>query len=104
MTYTEEQLQQIDQFASIYLRPTDIAVILGVRIEEFKQDIQDESNPAFTKQDIQDESNPAFTAYRHGKALSKVQLHQQEMTLAKVGSPLALQTARENLLDMEDDE
>ena len=85
MTYTEEQLQQID------LRPTDIAVILGVRIEEFKQDIQDESNPA-------------FTAYRHGKALSKVQLHQQEMTLAKVGSPLALQTARENLLDMEDDE
>ena len=81
MTYTEEQLQQIDQFASIYLRPTDIAVILGVRIEEFKQDIQDESNPAFT-----------------------VQLHQQEMTLAKVGSPLALQTARENLLDMEDDE
>ena len=65
MTYTEEQLQQIDQFASIYLRPTDIAVILGVRIEEFKQDIQDESNPAFT---------------------------------------LALQTARENLLDMEDDE
>ena len=72
MTYTEEQLQQIDQFASIYLRPTDIAVILGVRIEEFKQDIQDESNPA-------------FTAYRHG-------------------SPLALQTARENLLDMEDDE
>ena len=87
MTYTEEQLQQIDQYASIYLRPTDIAVILGVR-----------------KQDIQDESNPAFTAYRHGKALSKVQLHQQEMTLAKVGSPLALQTARENLLDMEDDE
>lgn len=60
MTYTEEQLQQIDQFASIYLRPTDIAVILGVRIEEFKQDIQDESNSA-------------FTAYRHGKALSKVQ-------------------------------
>ena len=91
MTYTEEQLQQIDQFASISLRPTDIAVILGVRIEEFKQDIQDESNPA-------------FTAYRHGKALSKVQLHQQEMTLAKVGSPLALQVARENLLDMEDDE
>lgn len=91
MIYTEEQLQQIDQYASIYLRPTDIAVILGVRIEVFKRDIQDENNPA-------------FTAYRHGKALSKVQLHQQEMTLAKVGSPLALQTARENLLDMEDDE
>ena len=91
MTYTEEQLQQIDQYASIYLRPSDIAVILGVPKEVFKQDIQDESNPA-------------FTVYRHGKALSKVLIHQQEMTLAKVGSPLALQTVRENLLDMEDDE
>ena len=36
MTYTEEQLQQIDQFASIYLRPTDIAVILGVRVSELR--------------------------------------------------------------------
>ena len=44
MTYTEEQLQQIDQYASIYLRPTDIAVILGVRIEVFKRDIQDEKS------------------------------------------------------------
>ena len=60
--------------------------------------------PEQLREDIHDSANPAFQRYRKGKALSKVQLHQQEMTLAKVGSPLALQNARDNLLAMEDDE
>jgi DNA-binding transcriptional MerR regulator len=91
MIYTDEQLEMIEQFASIYLPITDIAVILEVTPEQLREDIHDSSNPAFQR-------------YRKGKALSKVQLHQQEMTLAKVGSPLALQNARDNLLAMEDDE
>lgn len=91
MTYTDEQLDMIEQFASIYLPITDIAVILEVTPEQLREDIHDSANPAFQR-------------YRRGKALSKVQLHQQEMTLAKVGSPLALQNARDNLLAMEDDE
>ena len=91
MQYSPEQLQQIKFYASIYLPITDIAVILEI-------------TPESLREDIHDSSNPAFQAYRKGKALSKVQLHQQEMTLAKVGSPLALQNARDNLLAMEDDE
>ncbi len=43
-------------------------------------------------------------AYRRGKAASKVKLHSQEMMLAQVGSPLAIENAHRNLLDMEDDE
>ena len=43
-------------------------------------------------------------AYLRGKASSKVKLHTQEMMLAQVGSPLALENAAKNLLDMEDDE
>ena len=42
--------------------------------------------------------------YRRGKALSKVEVLSQEMALAKVGSPLALENVQKNLLDMEDDE
>lgn len=38
------------------------------------------------------------------KVLSKVQLRTQEMKLARIGSPLALDNTRKNLLDMEDDE
>lgn len=91
MNYTEEQLKEIETYASIYLKITDIAVILEVRPDQLRQDINLVGSPA-------------YNAYHKGKALSKVQLHQQEMLLAKVGSPLALQNARDNLLDMEDDE
>ena len=91
MIYTEEQLQQIEYYASIYMTITDIAVILQIRAEELRSDIHIEDSPA-------------YLAYHKGKASSKVQLHAQEMTLAKVGSPLARQNARNNLMDMEDDE
>lgn len=91
MTYTDEQLKEIEYYASIYLPVTDIAVILEMKPEDLRHDIHDQNCPA-------------YFAYRKGKAQSKVQLHAQEMTLAKVGSPLALQNARNNLMDMEDDE
>lgn len=43
-------------------------------------------------------------AYRCGKAASKIKLHSQEMMLAQVESPLAIENAHCNLLGMEDDE
>ena len=91
MEYSNEQLKEIEYYASIYLKISDIALILRVRPEELRIDIHKEDSPA-------------YNAYHRGKALSNVQLHAQEMTLAKVGSPLALQNARNNLMDMEDDE
>lgn len=91
MELTQDQLKDLEGYASIYLKITDIAVILGVRPDELRNEINLVGSPA-------------YNAYHRGKALSKVELHQQEMTLAKVGSPLALQNARDNLLDMEDDE
>ena len=91
MTYNDEQIATIEQLASIYMPIRDIALILEV-------------DETALREDIHCQSNPASRAYRQGKALSKVALHQQEMNLAKVGSPLALENARQNLLDMEDDE
>ena len=91
MNYTEEQLEQIEQLAAIYMPIRDIALIIEV----------DETT---LREDIASQANPASRAYRKGKALSKVALHQQEMNLARVGSPLALENARHNQLDMEDDE
>ena len=54
--------------------------------------------------DIADRSTNVSNAHRRGKAASKVKLHSQEMKLAQVGSPLAIENAHRNLLDMEDDE
>ena len=91
MQYTAEQLEQVEQLASIYMKISDIALIIEVDETALREDI------ARTTSEVS-------RAYRKGKALSKVALHQQEMNLAKVGSPLALENAHNNLLDMEDDE
>jgi len=91
MEYTAEQLETVEKCASVYLPITDIALIIEVEPNELRADIAAGSTEVGRR-------------YRRGKAVSKLQLHEQEMQLAKVGSPLALDNARNNLLDMEDDE
>ena len=91
MTYTEEQLTQIEKFASIYLKISDMAVILDLPAEQLREDI------------ARKESEVSKRYYR-GKASSKVKLLHQEMLLAQMGSPLAIENSHKNLLDMEDDE
>ena len=91
MDYSPEQLERVEQLASIYMKPSDIALIIEV-------------DPTVLRADIADELSEVSRRYRRGKAISKVELHKQEMQLAKVGSPLALENARNNLLEMEDDE
>ncbi len=91
MNYSPEELEQIERYASIYLKISDIAVILDIPADVLRADIADRTT-AVSK------------SYRRGKASSKVKLHSQEMMLAQVGSPLAIENAHRNLLDMEDDE
>lgn len=56
------------------------------------------------REDIHSLNSPAYNAYYSGKNATKLLLREQEMQLAKVGSPLALENCRQALLDMEDDE
>ena len=91
MDYTDEQLTTVEQLASVYMTISDMALILMVPVEELRADI---ANP----------SSMVSMRYRRGKALSKLEIRKQEMQLAKVGSPLALDNVNKNLLDMEDDE
>ena len=91
MIYSENDLQQIEKFASIYLKISDIAVILDIPADVLREDIADRSTDV-------------SKAYRRGKAASKVKLHSQEMMLAHVCSPRAIENTHRNLLDMEDDE
>lgn len=91
MNYSQDALTQIENLASIYIPISDMAVILDI-----PEDV--------LRDDIKDKYSDASKAYRRGKIGSKVKLHKQEMTLAMIGSPQALANARENLMDMEDDE
>jgi hypothetical protein len=89
--YSEDILTQIEQYASIYLKITDMAVLFDIPAEKLREDIADRSTEISKR-------------YHKGKAASKVKLLHQEMQLAYVGSPLALENAQKNLMDMEDDE
>ena len=91
MEYTEDILTKVEQYASIYLKISDMAVILGI-------------SPTTLRSDIADRTTEVSKRYHRGKAASRVKLLHQEMQLAYVGSPLALENTRNNLLDMEDDE
>lgn len=90
MTYTDEQLEQIEKFASIYLKISDIAVILDLPAEKLRWDISQRHTDVSKR-------------YYRGKAASKVKLLHQEMLLAQVGSPLAIENTHKNLLDVEDE-
>lgn len=91
MNYSPDLLKQIEAYASVYLPISDIAVILDIPSD-------------ILRDDIKDSSSDVGKAYRRGKIASKVKLHQQEMTLAMIGSPQALANAHSNLIDMEEDE
>lgn len=91
MTLDPKQIELVEHYASIYLPISDMAVLMDVPADELREAIRD------TK-------TPVSQAYRKGKAVSRLKLHEQEMTLAQVGSPLAIENAHRNLLDMEDDE
>lgn len=87
----EAFLQQIEQYASIYMKISDIAFLLDIPVEQLRAEIADRTTAV-------------SRAYNKGKAASKLKLLHQEMQLAYVGSPLALENTHKNLLDMEDDE
>lgn len=91
MNYSKKQIDETKRLASIYLPIRDIAMVIGVPAETLREDIAVEGS------DIS-------TAYYTGKLASKMKLHSQEMKLAKIGSPLALENTKANLLLMEDDE
>ena len=44
MTYSENELTQIEKYASIYLKISDIAVILDIPADVLREDIADRSS------------------------------------------------------------
>jgi hypothetical protein len=76
MSVTPEQLKEIEELASIFLEPDEIAVILNFDIAWFENEISKRSGDV-------------FTAYFRGKSISKKELHESVVKMAKRGSPQA---------------
>lgn len=88
---TGNYLEEIERLAGYFVPISDIAVILGIN----ESDLRDL---------IADPSSRESLAYRRGKAKSKVAIKAQEMEFAKTGSPFGMQSVRENLILMENEE
>lgn len=91
MTLSEQQIIRIQELATIFLTVSDIALDIGVDAGELRQEIANEDSQA-------------SKAYRKGKLHTIITIHEQEVELAKVGSPTSVENLRKSLLDMEDDE
>ena len=91
MDYNAEQLEAVEKLSSVFMKISDIALIIEVDEHALRADINNETSEVSRR-------------YRRGKASSKLKILEQEMSLAQVGSPLALENTRKALLDMEDDE
>lgn len=86
--YTEEQLAKIEELAS-NLMPIDAIAILT--------DIDEDQ----LKQDIANKKSSAGKAYRLGKAKTMLEIQKQEINLAKLASPAAVESATRYITEME---
>lgn len=91
MDFSTEQIKQIEELAAILTPISEMAVLLDVDADELRNEIR------YRK-------SPVSRAYYRAKAETSTRLRRQELELANVGSPLAVQQVRGYLLDMDSDE
>lgn len=91
MILTEEQLDRIEELAGYFLPISSIAIDIGV-------------DAFFLKEEISNTTSEACRRYRQGKVKTQIEMREQEKKLAMIGSPLAMQNMRDNLISMEEDE
>lgn len=88
MIFTNEELAQIQEYASMFLYYNEIAVLLNKEVNEFETTLKDKHSPA-------------YTAYQKGKAQSKVEVRKNILKLAKNGNVLAEQLVNKYIIDQE---
>lgn len=86
--YTKSQLAQIEELAS-NLMPIDAIAILTDLDEDQLQ------------REILNKRSPASKAYRLGKAKTMLEIQKQEINLAKLASPAAVESAVRYITEME---
>lgn len=85
MNLTDEQLQEVEELAGLFLNPEEIAVLMGIDGEAFMELVSMKSGPV-------------YLAYFKGKTASKKEIHANVVKMAKHGSPKAEELAREMIV------
>lgn len=80
MNLTEEQIKEIEELAGLFLEPDEIAVLTDIDIEYFNNQLEHKKGEI-------------YMAYLRGKTISKKEIHQNVVKMAKLGSPQAEELA-----------
>lgn len=91
MNFNDETVNRIGELAALLTPVRDIAAIMGIDEDMLRLELA-------TK------GSPAREAYLRAKALTTLELRRQEIELARIGSPLAVQLTASYLSDMTSDE
>lgn len=83
--------KQVELLASLFFTITDIAVMIGVPVDELRREL--------TCLDT-----PFARAYRKGTLEAQIKLRYQDMMFAKAGSPAALEAMMQHLSAQKQDE
>ncbi|WP_020599186.1 hypothetical protein [Spirosoma panaciterrae] len=88
MKLTKEQLSEVENLASYFFTPDEIAIVVGLDVDDLEEELFDETSEA-------------YRSYQKGKLKSKLELRKSILTLAKQGSGPAQTLAMRVLDDLE---
>ena len=91
MDFSDDTIKQIQELAEALTPVSDIAALLDIDENELREELSNKLSPL-------------RKAYDKGKATTALALRKQELELAKVGSPLAVQLTASYVKDMTIDE
>lgn len=86
--YSEEQLNKVEEYAGYLMQPSEIAILIDTDEEIFKEEIRKKGSQL-------------SKAYFKGKTNTILEIRKQEVELAKVGSPMAVEHATKYITDMD---
>ena len=86
MEYNSNQLEKVQEYAGLLMNVSDISVLIGVNEDSFREDINNK-NTAISN------------AYRKGQIETVLELRKQEIEMAKLGSPMAVELIQKYIID-----
>jgi hypothetical protein len=91
MDFSTEQICRVEELAKFLTPISEIAILMEVPLDELRLAIRDRSSAV-------------SRAYYRAKAETALALRKQEIELANVGSPLAVQLTTAYMVSMDSDE
>ena len=91
MDYTRQQIEQVEEYASLFLKISDIALLICV-----DKDI--------LRDDIADNSTNISKLYHSSKLVTIAKLRRQEIEQAELGSNTAIELVSKYIIDQNLDE